>query len=451
MIKRILLLLSCAGALVLGACGSDSGFPEASGKASVRAINAVLTSPEIDFFIQERLLGQIAYKQGTVTSRWDDLEYTFNFDVLYAGETSRTRVARQFIDVEANRDYTLLVSGSLANPTITVWEGEEASFEETDTVFEARFAHATASQGALDYYFASPGVAPVLGEQVATLAFGEVTVAEDLPADDYVLTITTAGDPTAVVFTSDTITFLALSAYIITSFDGDANDNGPIFVRAIGVLGGAIGMRDARFPPSVEFVNASMDLGTSDIYDDEPLTSLRVANHAYLDLSAELSVATGANTFYYTPAGDTSAVTFETTQSTLGGLRYRILASGVAGSLLATNVVPDRVPVETAAKLLAFHASNNFEFLDLYVVDAGESIDEALPRRAGLTAGLPALTTRLATGSYDMYVTEFAEKVVLAGPYRLDVTVGDIVDTVVVDTVDPAVLDVLFLSGGPTP
>lgn len=451
MMQRIFLLLSCAGVLVLGACGSDSGFPEATGKGSVRAINAVLTSPEIDFFIEERILGQIAYKQGSTTARYDDLEYTFNFDVLYAGETSRTRFARQFIDVEANKDYTLLVSGSLANPTITVWEGEEASFEETDTVFEARFAHAAASQGALDYYFASPGVAPALGEQVATLAFGEVTVAANLATDDYVLTITVAGDPTAVVYTSNTVAFPARAAYIITSFDGDAIDNGPIFVRAINVLGAAIGMPDANSPPSVEFVNASMDLGTSDIYDDESLTSLRVANHAYLDLSEELSVATGSNTFYYTPTGDTSAVTLETTQSTLGGLRYRILTSGVAGSLIATNVIPDRVPVETAAKLLAFHASNNFEFLDIYVVDAGESIEEAIPRRAALNASVPALPIRLATGSYDMYVTEFVEKVVLAGPYRLDVTVGDIVDTVIVDTVDPAVLDVLFLSGTPSP
>lgn len=449
MIKRVFLLLSCASALILAACSTDSGFPEAGGKASIRAINGVLTSAEIDFLIEERLLGQVAYKTGSTTARYDDLEYRFNFDVLYAGETSRTRVARQFIDVEANKDYTLLVSGSLARPTVTVWEGEEASFEEGDTVFEARFAHATASLGELDYYFASPGVAPVLGEQVATLAFGEVTDAANLAADSYVLTITLAGDPAAVVYTSNSVLFAARTAYIITSFVGDANDNGQIFVRAIPALGASIGMPDADTPPTVEFVNTSMDLGTSDIYDDEALTSRRVADHAYLDISAEVAVENGANTFYYTPAGDTSVVTLETTQSTLGGFRYRILARGVAGSLSSTNTIPDRVPVETHAKLLAIHESNNFELLDIYVVDAGESIDEVPPRRVALNAGIPAPTIRLATGSFDMYVTEFGEKVVLAGPYRLDVTVSDVVDTVIVDTVDPAMLDVLFLSGEP--
>jgi len=449
--KRIFLLPLCAIALLVGACSSDSSLPEASGKASIRAINAISTSPEFDFFIQERFLGQIAYKQSSITARYDDLEYTFNFDVLYAGATSRTRFASQFIDVEVGKDYSLLVSGSLASPTVTVWVGDEASFEDDDTVFEARFAHATASQGALDYYFANPGVAPVPGEQVATLAFGEVTAAVNLPADDYVLTITIAGDPAAVVYTSDTVSIAALGAYIFTSFDGDAGNNAPIFVTAINATGPSFGMPDQGFPPSVEFVNASMDLGTSDIYDDEPLTSLRVADHAYLDVSSELSVATGANTFYYTPAGDTTVVTLQSTLSTLRGLRYRIIASGAAGDLTTTAVIPDLVPLETEAKLLTFQASNNFEFLDIYVVEAGESIDEVLPRRLGISAGLPALPIRLAAGSYDIHVTETGEKVTLAGPYRIDVAVGDIVDMIIVDTVDPAVLDALFLSGGPTP
>jgi hypothetical protein len=132
-------------------------------------------------------------------------------------------------------------------------------------------------------------------------------------------------------------------------------------------------------------------------------------------------------------------------------LRHRLVTTGAAGALGSSAGIPDRVPVETHAKLLSFQGSNNFDFLDLYVVDADESLDEALPTRTALVPGTQSVTTVLATGSYDIYVTEFQEKVVLAGPYRIDVTVGDIVDMIIVDTVDPAVLDVLFLSGGPTP
>ena len=71
--------------------------------------------------------------------------------------------------------------------------------------------------------------------------------------------------------------------------------------------------------------------------------------------------------------------------------------------------------------------------------------------RAALTTDFEPITAILAAGSYDLYIAETAQKVALAGPYRLDVAVGDVVDLIVVDTMDTAVLDVLFLSGGPTP
>ena len=71
-------------------------------------------------------------------------------------------------------------------------------------------------------------------------------------------------------------------------------------------------MRDPRFPATVEFVNVSLDLGAfQHIYDDEALTSLRITDHDYRDVTAEIEIASGENNFYYTPTGDTSVVTLE--------------------------------------------------------------------------------------------------------------------------------------------
>ncbi len=449
--KRFFLLLACTGTLFLGACSNDSSLPEATGKASIRAINAIPTSEEINFLIEERLLGSVPYQGGTTPSPYDDLEYTFNFDVFYAGETAFRRVASEFIDVEAGKTYTLLISGDLASPTITVWQDDERTFGDTDTVFAAKFAHAAASLGALDYYFADATVAPALGNQVATLSFGDISTAADFAEGDSVLTITTAGDPNDVVFTSDTNTFASRNVMIFTAFDGDVSDTAPVFVRTHSDLGATFAIPDVNHPPTVEFVNASMDLGSSDIYDDEALTSLRVAGQDYRDVSAELDVALGPNTFYYTPTGDTSVVSIETALSTFGGLRYRLVATGLAGNLNSFAFIPDRRPVETSAKLLPYQASNNFAFLDLYAVEADASIDDVLPIRTALTSGLPSTAGALIAGTFDLYITDFGEKDILAGPYRIDVALGDVVDFLIVDTVDPSVLDVVFLSGGPTP
>ncbi len=436
-------------AFLICACTPESSLPEPSGKASIRAINAIPASPEVGFSIQERSIGSIAYKASSTTARYDDLEYTFNFDVLFFGEILPRRVARRDIDFQADKDYTLLVSGELASPTITLWEGDERTFGEADTVFEARFAHAAASLGTVDYYFDDPAVTPALGNQVATLAFGEVTAALDYAESEYVLTITAAGDPDAVLYVSDSTSIGARSGFIFTAFDGDAGDTAPTIVRAIAVQGSSISLPEPTYPPTLEFINASMDLGTSDIYTDEALTSRIVAEHAYTDITAELPAVTGDTTLFYTPAGDTAAISLQTAFTAAGGRRYRLITNGVAGALNVTVLIPDRLPDSTRVKLLPFQASNNFDFLNIYAVPAGETVDDNFPVRLGLAPTETLAASSLASGSYDIYVTEFLEKVVLAGPYRVDVVLGDVVELIIVDTDNPAVLDVLFLNGGP--
>ena len=343
----------------------------------------------------------------------------------------------------------MLLSGALASPTITLWEGDERTFVEADTVFEAKFAHAAASLGTVDYYFDDPAVTPALGNQVATLEFGEITAPLDYGEGDYVLTITAAGDPDTVLYVSNSTSIGVRNAFIFTAFDGDAADTAPTVVRAIAVQGSSLSIPDPTYPPTLEFINASMDLDTADIYTDEALTARIVADHAYADITAELPVATGGTTLYYTPAGGTAAVTLQTELTVAGGRRYQLIANGVAGALGVTILIPDRVPESTRVKLLPFQASNNFAFLDVYAVPAGESIDDKLPVRLGLAPAEISAASGLASGSYDIYVTEFVQKVVLAGPYRVDVVVGDVVEMIIVDADDPSVLDVLFLSGGP--
>ena len=447
--RRFLIPLVVAVTLLAAACGGDPNLPEATGKGSVRAINAIPTSPAVDFFIEERLLGAANYQGATTRAEYDDLNYTFNFRVLFAGESSRRRLASRNLDIVADTDYTLLLSGTLASPTITVWEAEERTFEETDTLFALRFAHASATRGTLDYYFADPAVVPALGNQAATLTFGEVADSVDFTEGDYVLTITTAGDPADVVYTSASTTFPARDSYLTTAFDGDASDTAPVFVSAFGNLTGTTRLPDANSPPTVQFINASMDLGTVDIYDDEMLTSRIVADHGFRAVSPEIAVSLGTNTFYYTPAGATSTVLVESPLTAFGGLRYRSIAFGVTDSIVSLPFAADVRSVETGVKVTPFNASNNFGFVDVYALEPGIDIAEVGPFLRGLTAGQATIPAQIPAGTYDIVITETDEKTTLAGPYAVDVSAGDVVDLIVVDTVDPAVLDVLFLSGGP--
>ena len=88
-------------AFFISACNPEPNLPEPSGKASVRAINAIPASPAVNFSIEERGINSIAYKASSGTSRYDDFNYTFNFDVLFFGESSARRVASRNIDFQA--------------------------------------------------------------------------------------------------------------------------------------------------------------------------------------------------------------------------------------------------------------------------------------------------------------------------------------------------------------
>lgn len=445
--KRIFIFLT---ALLLASCGNESDLPEASGKANFRAINAVPTSGEVSFLIEEVAIGLVGYRDISTTRDFDDLEYNFNFDVFYAGELGLRRVARQFVNAVADRDYTFIISGTLANPTITLLEDEIREFDASGNVFAAKFLHTSQTVDALDFYFADPTTPPAPGGHVARLSPGEVSAGIDFAEGAYVITLTTAGDHTDIVYTSEAVFFAPANSVFITLFDGDENDNSPLIVDALPTLGASVPMRDPSYPPTVEFVNVSLELGATDIYDDEQLTSRIVSDHDYLDVANELPISAGANSFFYTPAGDTAAFVLDGQLTATSGARYRFYAAGIAPDFATDIVVPDRKSLETMAKVTMYQASNNFSFLDLYIVDADETVDENFATRPRVARGTQTVNAALEAGSYDIYITEFNNKTVLAGPYRVDVVLGDIVDLAVVDTVDPAVLDVLFLSGGPT-
>ena len=75
-----------AATICLGACDSGSGFPEATGKGRVSAINAIVGSPNINFLIEERSIGNVPYQAASPVASYDDLSYRFNFDISVAGK-----------------------------------------------------------------------------------------------------------------------------------------------------------------------------------------------------------------------------------------------------------------------------------------------------------------------------------------------------------------------------
>ncbi len=442
--KRIFLLLTCLGALFLSACDGESKLPTPTGKGAVRAINAIPGSPEFVFLIEERPLGALRYKQSSNSPRYDDFSYSFNFDIRYPGDATPTRVASEVLKVERNREHIFLLTGDITAPTITVWNGDIREWVEGDTVFEARFSHGSASLGEIDVYFDAAGTVLGTNAPVATLSLGEIGGTADYEAGPYVMTVTAAGDLDTVYYTSSETDLLPQFAHVVTVFDGDGNNTAPVAVRSMTAVGNPLLMPDANYPPETRFIHSAYTLETVDIYNDDLLTNLFAEDLPFGVATLDLETTLEIENYFFTPADSQATVLFDyQTNSQNPGSFTHIYLIGDTDDWSADRFTTDRSTSSISVKLRLFHAAMNNTPFDVYLKERGVPISEDdLPLLAAAYTNRSGVI-ELEEGSYDIYVTERNTKTEISAPYQIDVALGDIVDLIAVDTVDPAIVELI--------
>ena len=153
-------------------------------------------------------------------------------------------------------------------------------------------------------------------------------------------------------------------------------------------------------------------------------------------------------TYYFTPAGSTAQILFEQSFSAqLEATLSQVYIVDSVTSTVAFRLTPDRAPQTTSAKLSIYHGATNFDFFDVYLVDRGtELTDQVLPILFSISSRSLSPVVELPAGSYDLYVTNFATRDPIAPALPIDLALGDVVELIAVDTVDPAVIDVVDIT-----
>ena len=448
--KRYVLLATLVAAVFLGACAKESKLPVATGKGAIRALNTIPTSPRFGFYIEEQFISEVEFKSVSSSRSYDDLDYVFNFAVLLAGDTAVTRVASQALNVKADKDYTFVISGAIAAPTVTIWEGDVREWTGTETSFDVTFGHNAATLvDDVDVYFTDVTTTPVDGLQVATLAYGEVAPPLDLGEGSYILTITAAGDDVTdvnnILFQSAPVRMDARSQYLVSLFDATANDPSSLAARAFDkISGGQFAMSDVRFPRTAQFYHAAINMGPVDIYVDDPLTSPLLSGHDFRDVSTPQLLPEGTLPITYTEAGMMGVLYIDVDGTLPAGVNSNLYAiEDSSGAYQLLSHLPDLRSIETQARISFMNTLVGKPSLDVYVVPAGELIDELSPLMPGLLAGFAPVQTAIAAGSYDIYVTEPGVKTALAGPISLDAALGDVLNFIIYENSDPIIVDVV--------
>ena len=444
--KRILLLIACFA--TLAACGSDSALPNPTGKGAVRMINAIPGSPGISISIEQLFLENVGYKESSSPAPYDDFSYIFHFDTVLPGDSSVTRIASRTLTVEKDRDHIFMLSGDLSRPTVTILDGDIREFDTSATVFEVRFAHGSSQLGDIDIYIDPIGTVPGTNPPAATLAFGEIGEPADYEAGDYVLTITDANDLGTVRFTAEVQGLLAQFAHVMTVFDGDGNDTAPVTVRSMTSVGNPLDVIDGTFPPQIRLVHAAFELPSLDVYDDDQLTSLVTSDLAFSSSTPNLDATFESRTLYFTEAGSTAQILFESAiAGSDRGTFAEVYVIGSVDDASAIRVVPDRASLTGTVKVRLVNSAANLESFEVYLVERGEVPTED-DNPILLAPFYPSISPDVLVmpGSYDLYVAEEGTLTTVSAALPLDVADGDVVSLIVVDTVDPAIVEVVDVS-----
>jgi hypothetical protein len=447
--KRIFTIIACVGATLALGCTGESALPEPTGKGLIRAINGIPGSPAIAFRIEERPIEDVLYKNSSRPARYDDFEYNFNFDISVPGQTDQERIATIATKIEADRDHVFVLTGDLDNPTISTWVSDERSWAESDTVFEARFAHLATSLGSVDIYlYEDTGPAPVQGEQAATLSYGEVMDYADFANGTYRALITAAGDITAVYHHSRAQSFTEQTSHHISLFDSDENDTSPYILFSMSAEGQALRLTDPSSPGTIRFVHSARTLQAVDVYRDDLLTDLVAADLALGESQGDFEASTEEATWYFTPAGSTATILFSPiVPPPPPSARTSLHLVGDTDAWSGVDITQDRASTSNLAKLSLFHGAVNGSAVDLYVVDRDDEIPEtASPIFRGLTYSFASGIAFLPAGSFDVYLTEAFEKDVVAGPFPLETALGDVIFLHAIDDVNPGSFEIQDVS-----
>lgn len=447
-------ILFCAiGALALAGCSGGSQFPEPTGKGTYRGINAVADSPALEFRVENAgivtrspFIDTVGFRSVSAGQQIDDFEYEFNFDYRFPSEDTPRRLASLRQKIDADQDYTFVLTGSMANPSVSVLASAEREFDEADTVFEARFAHLAASLGRVDVYFAAPGTAPVLGNARGTLDFGDILDPQDLPEGQFELIVTAENDPATILYQSISATYAARIRLIVSLFDGTVDDTAPLTARALPASSGAplLTIPDARFGSTVRFVQASRDVTTADIYDDDMLTNRVIADLEYQDVTDEIPLATGETTFTYTAAGNPGVVQLEPAVTAGTGNRYTLYSIGAGDNVSNIFTVDARRPVPVFAQFNLLNSDvSRPEGLLVYLLEPGGSIDDGTRPFFSEFGNFTGLLS-IVPGDYDVVVTanDAENQTQLAPTIPLTLSEGDVVRLIAFETADPNVVDI---------
>lgn len=324
-------------------------------------------------------------------------------DLDFAGETRYEVFA---IGQVADESLEPLI---LSNPVSAVADGES----------RIQVVHAAYGAPTVDVYLTAPGDELASASPAVTLEYAADSGQVDVPAGDYRVRLTPAGE-TTVVYDSGTLPLADGGDYIVAATNNVSTGESPVTLQ-ISTGEETLIVPDANAGADIRVVHASPDAPNVDVTlnnaADPQIADLAFGDFAgYLNVPADeylvdVAVANGGATVF-----DDVPLTLEAATS------YSVYAVGEVANINLQVLTEQRRPIATAAQLQIVHASPSAGNVDIYLTPT-DDISGAEPVFSDVPFNVDALVStgnvQVAPGEYFATVTAAGTQDAAIGPVAL--------------------------------
>lgn len=427
---------TCAGGGVvveIGLDANDNNMLEASEVTSteylqcrtaprLRALHASPDAPPVNVRVNGvQALANVDYGQG---SGFLNVAASSRVEVEAIIPGGNAVVLDRQLALDYSTDYTVLAVGEVADPIDTLVVSNPGAVAIATGNLRAQVVHAAPNAPAVDVYVTAP-TAALAGStplNVGALAYGEYTGRAEVPAGNYRIRVTAAGNSGAVVYDSGTLALAAGADLLIAAIENTGPGATPIQLVALNGQGSAR-ILDSATPASVVAVHASPDAPAVDLLADVIGTPANEAlglarNVAFPQVCRIAAVpAPGSYSIGVTPAGNPGVVALQFPLTVEKGNELTAIVTGYLGSTPALRPVAltgASRSIVTEARLRVTHASPGTGNVDLYLLADGADFSAASASFSAVPFGANTGVLSLAPGTYDVYVTPAGNKSVVA-------------------------------------
>ncbi len=442
-----------ASIFILSACG-DRHDDVVTGKGSIRAINAAPDVGVVTFLIEELPLGSLDFKEISGTANYDDLEYTFNFDLFLPGDVEATRLISQSLQVATDQEYTFVLAGGFDAPELLLWKqfGRDWADELSDadeagttvTVLEVSFGHVSKNLGPVDAYLEAPGTSPAFAVPRGTLDYGDFIEAEEIQSGVYQLVLTEPNNPANILFASHPVSLNAAVSDLFAIMDDGGVSTADFGVR---LMGQGVGTEIIDLNTRAEFRAVHAALGTDpiDVFEGSDFAIPVISDLRFGEISPTVDLELGIRDFNVTPVGNVGVLLDQQQASISQGVLHTMYLVGLPGNMSSLIVADSQRRLANYSKLRIMQSAVRFAQTDIYLLPEGSDIGLVGPNVPSLLFGQTSGYLSVSPGAYDLTFTFPSTKTVIGGPFRLDLDGSGIYGVALVDAPDITMGDIIRL------